>query len=71
MTSDEEDDDLLPAAVAKAQLLAEIACVKREVKLRESLYPRRVEADKMTRTSADKEIALMKAVLARLEALPR
>lgn len=40
----------------------QIACVEREIALRERLYPRWVVDGKMSQASADREIALMKAV---------
>ena len=45
----------------------QIACVKREVALRERLYPRWVAMQKMTQAKADTELAAMKAALATLE----
>lgn len=36
--------------------------VEREIGLRESVYPRRVAAGKMTQSKADREIALMRAI---------
>jgi hypothetical protein len=45
---------------------AQIACVEREIRFREHVYPRRVEANKMTEKQAREQIALMQAVLATL-----
>jgi hypothetical protein len=45
-----------------------IACVAREVRIRESVYPKWVAAGKMKQEAADREIAVMAAVLAGLEA---
>jgi len=45
---------------------AQIACVERELRFREHVYPRRVEANKMTEKQAREQIALMQAVLATL-----
>lgn len=39
-------------------------CAKRELGQREHVYPRRIEAGKMTRRLADREIALMKEIMA-------
>lgn len=39
-----------------------IDCVKREVKLRYAIYPRRIKAGKMTADEAKKEQSLMYAV---------
>ena len=50
-------------------LADEISCIRREIGMRESVYPRRVRAGKMNPKIADRETAVMKAVLARLEAL--
>jgi hypothetical protein len=61
--------DLFPDQAARAQLEAEIKCVEREVKLRERVYPRWIQGGRMTQTLADREVDLMKAVLARLRGL--
>lgn len=45
-----------------------IACVKREIGMRERVYPRWCESGRMKKPTADREIAAMKAVLANLEA---
>lgn len=50
--------ELFPPSLAE-----QIACVKREISMRELMYPRWVEQKKMAREKADKEIAAMKAVL--------
>jgi hypothetical protein len=44
-------------------LAEQIAAVEREINLRKRVYPRRIEARKMTRDNADREIARMSAVL--------
>ncbi len=44
----------------------QIACVKREIGMREFVYPRRVADGKMKQDKADHELAAMKAVLATL-----
>lgn len=41
--------------------------VRREIKLRESVYPRRVDAQKMTQALADRELGRMRAVARTLE----
>lgn len=46
---------------------AQIACVKREIGMRERVYPRWVAAKKMPQKKADDEIAAMRAVLVTLE----
>ena len=47
----------------------QIACVKREIGMREKVYPRWIEQKRMTQAKADKEIETMKAVLVTLETL--
>lgn len=44
-----------------------IACVKREVSMRERVYPRWIEAGRMTPEKADAELNTMRAVLKKLE----
>jgi hypothetical protein len=39
-----------------------IRCTERELELRKHVYPRRVEAKKMTQEEADRELAYMRAV---------
>lgn len=50
-------------------LAERIACVEREIKMRERVYPRWVAAEKMTQQKADAELAAMRAVLATLKAM--
>lgn len=45
-----------------------IACVEREIRLRERVYPRWVMAGKMTQDKASREIETMRAVLVALRA---
>ena len=52
-------------------LAEQIACVKREIGLRERVYPRWVATGRLTQRKADDEIAAMKAVLETLEAADR
>jgi hypothetical protein len=40
------------------------ACVEREVRMRESVYPRWVAVGKMSDKQAKRELAVMKAILA-------
>lgn len=40
----------------------QIACVEREIRMRERNYPRWVENGKLSQEKADREIELMKAV---------
>jgi hypothetical protein len=49
-------------------LAEQIACVRREVALRERIYPRLVRDGKLRRDEADRELARMRAVLETLEA---
>lgn len=48
-------------------IAAQIACVEREIKMREHVYPRRVADCKMSQAKADDELAAMRAVLATLK----
>ena len=50
-------------------LAEEIACVKREIAMRERVYPKWVVSGRMKPAKAAHELAVMGAVLARLEAL--
>jgi hypothetical protein len=52
-------------------LSEQIACVQREIAMRERLYPRWVTDGKKAAHWADKELAGMRAVLATLEAVKR
>lgn len=45
----------------------QIACVKREIRMRRQVYPRWVEQGRTTQVQADDQIAMMEAVLATLE----
>lgn len=45
-----------------------LACVKRELSMRERVYPRWVENKKMTQQQADRETAAMRAIVADYEA---
>lgn len=44
-----------------------LACAQRELKQRRFVYPRRVEANKMSKPMADEQIALMEAIVADYE----
>lgn len=50
-------------------LAAQIACVEREIVMREKVYARRVEQHYMTQKTADQELAAMRAVLVTLKGL--
>ena len=43
-----------------------LACVEREIKMRERVYPARVARGRMSRAKAAAEIATMRAILAAL-----
>lgn len=62
-------DSMFPDA--PISLEAQIDAVQREIGFREHVYPRRVAAGKMTTMLADRQLALMRAVLATLESLRR
>lgn len=46
-----------------------LACVQRELKLRERVYPRRVSDNKMAQQLADRETRTMRAIVADYEKL--
>jgi hypothetical protein len=46
----------------------QISCIRRELAIREVVYPKRIAAGKMKQAEADREIAAMRAVLATLYA---
>lgn len=48
-----------------------IACARREVAMREHVYPRRVGDGKMKQAAADRELETMRAILAKLESLAK
>ena len=56
--------DLFPVSLPE-----QVACVKREIAMRERAYPRFVDRGTMPQKKADREIAMMRAVLATLEKL--
>jgi hypothetical protein len=47
----------------------QITAVKREISMRERVYPRQVGNGRMSQTLADRELALMRAVLDTLDTL--
>lgn len=49
----------------------QIACVARELALRRNVYPRQVEAKRLSQSKADHEIAAMQAVLETLVTIQR
>lgn len=52
-------------------LADQIACVRREIALRNKVYPRWIEKGRMHQTQADREIETMIAVLATLQDVQR
>lgn len=52
-------------------LSEQIACVEREIRYRERVYPRLVFNRKMVQAKADREIEIMRAIKATLEGLKR
>jgi hypothetical protein len=44
-----------------------VGCIERELKMRRRVYPRWVSTGKMSQPQANREIALMEAILARLQ----
>ena len=60
--------DLLSDNEPPITLADQCRCVEREIKMRESVYPRWVASGKMSQGRADREIAMMRAVLKTLEA---
>ncbi len=56
--------DLLPITLDD-----QIASVRREIALRERVYPRQVSNGRMSRQSAERELALMQSVLETLISL--
>lgn len=53
----------------EVSLCDQIECVERELRMRESVYQRRIDAGKMTQRLADRELGRMRAVLRTLEGL--
>ena len=47
----------------------QIACVSREIAIRQSVYPKWVQAGKMTRNKMDYELECMRAVMLTLQKL--
>lgn len=50
-------------------LSSQIACVEREIAMRERVYPRWVVENRMTKAKADAELDAMRAVLETLKAV--
>lgn len=62
-------NDLLTGNEPPVNLAQQIACVRREIAMRENVYKRRVADGKMTQAKADGEVRAMQAVLATLQAV--
>ena len=60
------DPGLFPEVDAAADLAEQIACVEREIRMRQRVYPHRIGTGKMSREDADREIDTMRRVLATL-----
>lgn len=56
---------------APIPLEVQIACVEREIKMRERAYPRWVSNGSMTQGKADRELEQMNAVLKTLQGLAK
>jgi len=56
-------------APATFSITDQIACVRREIGMRERVYPKWVSAGRMKQDAADRELAAMRAVLTTLETL--
>ncbi len=57
----------MSATIKRINIKQQIACVKREIKQREKVYPGLVYAGKLRQVEADWQIMAMKAVLQTLE----
>lgn len=60
------DDMFGGPKVEDVSIVRQIDCVKRELRIREQVYPRWVECSRMSQREADDEILCMKAVIATL-----
>ena len=60
------DEGMTPVSLA-----AQIQCVLREIGLRHRVYPKWIEAKRMTQAQAEREIARMESVLETLQAMQR
>jgi uncharacterized protein YqhQ len=66
---DDREGDAVAKGILMISLSEQITCVRREIGMRERVYPRFVANGKMKQAAADRELATMRAVLATLEAL--
>lgn len=58
-----DDACILDEDFSDVSLEDRIACVKRELAMRASFYPRQVAAGRMTKTKADRELRTLRAIL--------
>jgi hypothetical protein len=63
--------DLFPNLPKTFTLQHQILCVEREIAMRRRVYPRWVQAARMTKNAADYELACMEAVLQTLKGLQK
>ena len=56
---------------ARVTLSAQLECVRREIKMRERVYPRLVSSGRMTSAKAREELETMRAVEKTLDELAR
>lgn len=66
MTSRSEADLFGTPTPDDVSLADQIASVEREIRMRERVYPRWVQSERMTQEKADRELLTMRAVLATL-----
>lgn len=59
------------AAATDVPIADMIACIRRELAMRERVYPRQVEANRMKQAEADQELRRMRGVLALLQTQPQ
>lgn len=57
---------MMPNSESVVSLSDQIACVDREIRMREKVYPRWVKSHKLTQKTADLELGRMRAVLGSL-----
>ncbi len=60
-----------PAPAVDVPIADMIACIRRELAMRQRVYPRQVEANRMKQAEADQELRRMQAVLNLLQAQPQ
>lgn len=63
-----QNSNLFPEVRPRVSIEAQIECVERELAMRNRVYPRLVDAGKMSQRQADKEIEAMQAVVETLKA---